>query len=156
MTGHVRMPEIDPDYPTSLSKKVINVIKEQGFDGFVITDALSMMGVVAKFGLTDPKGMCIEAGNDLSLCWTAQTKEGFDAICDCYERGLISDERLDEATKKVLEMQHRVMELEPKFTEITEEDKANFKRIAPPLGYLGVKPAHLLRQMLTVQTPKKF
>ena len=26
----------------------------------------------------------------------------------------------------------------------------------PPLGYLGVKPAHLLRQMLTVQTPKKF
>ena len=24
------------------------------------------------------------------------------------------------------------------------------------LGYLGVHPAHLLRQMLTVQTPKKF
>ena len=27
---------------------------------------------------------------------------------------------------------------------------------SPPLSYLGVKPAHLLRQMLTVQTPKKF
>ena len=27
---------------------------------------------------------------------------------------------------------------------------------SPPLGYLDVKPAHLLRQMLTVQTPKKF
>ena len=27
---------------------------------------------------------------------------------------------------------------------------------SPPLGYLGVKPVHLLRQMLTVQTPKKF
>ena len=27
---------------------------------------------------------------------------------------------------------------------------------SPPLGYLGVKPAHLLRQVLTVQTPKKF
>ena len=25
-----------------------------------------------------------------------------------------------------------------------------------PLGYLGVKPAHLLRHMLTVQTPNKF
>ena len=24
-----------------------------------------------------------------------------------------------------------------------------------PLGYLGVQPAHLLRQMLTVQNPKK-
>ena len=27
---------------------------------------------------------------------------------------------------------------------------------SPPLGYLGVQPAHLLRWMLTVQTPKKF
>ena len=27
---------------------------------------------------------------------------------------------------------------------------------SPPLSYLDVKPAHLLRQMLTVQTPKKF
>ena len=27
---------------------------------------------------------------------------------------------------------------------------------SPPLSYLGVQPAHLLRQMLTVQTPKKF
>ena len=26
----------------------------------------------------------------------------------------------------------------------------------PLLGYLGVQLAHLLRQMLTVQTPKKF
>ena len=25
-----------------------------------------------------------------------------------------------------------------------------------PLGYLGAQPAHLLRWMLTVQTPKKF
>ena len=25
-----------------------------------------------------------------------------------------------------------------------------------PLSYLGVKPAHLLRQMLTIQTLKKF
>ena len=27
---------------------------------------------------------------------------------------------------------------------------------SPPLGSLGVQPAHLLRQLLTVQTPKKF
>ena len=35
---------------------------------------------------------------------------------------------------------------------------ARFLRLiaSPPLGFLGVQPAHLLRQMLTVQTPKKF
>ncbi|MBQ3124780.1 MAG: hypothetical protein IJC09_05105 [Clostridia bacterium] len=145
MTAHTRMINIDDKYPTSLSKKVISLIREQGFDGFIITDALSMMGVVAKFGLTDPKGMCIEAGNDLSLCWTSKTWEGFDAICDCYERGLISDERLDEATKKVLEMHHRVMELEPKFDDLTDEDIAQFERLGTDSIYAkiddGINPA---------------
>ena len=129
MTSHVKMVNIDDEYPTSLSKKVINIIREQGYDGFIVTDALSMMGVVAKFGLTDPKGMCIEAGNDLSLIWT-KTKTGFEAVCDCYERGLISDEMLDAAVKRILAAQHKVMELEPKFTEISDEDKKNFDRIS--------------------------
>lgn len=130
MTSHRRMVNIDDTRPTSLSKKVISIIRDQGFDGFVITDALSMMGVVAKYGLIDPKGMSIEAGNDIALAWTNDTKEAFDAVCDCYKRGLISDERLDEAAKRVLQAQHKVMMLEPKAENITAEDIALFKKIA--------------------------
>ena len=129
MTGHVRLPNIDPDYPASLSKKVIGIIRELGFDGFAITDALEMMGIVAKFGDTDSKGLSVENGNDLALCWTRDVKKGYDAVYDCYKKGILSDERLDEATKIVLAAQHKVYEMQPKFTEITEEDKAAFERI---------------------------
>ena len=31
-------------------EKVIDIIREQGFEGIAITDALNMMGVVAKYG----------------------------------------------------------------------------------------------------------
>lgn len=128
MTRHGRYINIDPDYPASLSKKVIDIIRECGFDGFAMTDALIMMGIVAKFGKRDPAGMCIAAGNDISLPYTWTIPETFKDVCDYYDRGLIPDERLDEAVRRVLEAQHKVM-AEPKCTELTEEDKANFARI---------------------------
>ncbi len=129
MTGHCRLPNIDNEYPTSLSKKVIGVIREMGFKGFAITDALSMMGVVAKFGWSDSKGMAVENGNDIALIWDPENIKGFKAMYDCYDKGIISDERLNEATKIVLQAQHKVFTMQPKFDEITEEDKAVFKRI---------------------------
>ena len=38
MTGHHRFVNIDDKYPASLSKTVIDIIREAGFDGFLITD----------------------------------------------------------------------------------------------------------------------
>ncbi|MBR5518351.1 MAG: glycoside hydrolase family 3 protein [Clostridia bacterium] len=129
MTGHCRLPNIDPDYPASLSKKIIGIIREKGFDGFIITDALSMMGVVAKFGFVDSKGLSVENGNDSALVWTSDNKVGMDAMYECYEKGIISDERLDEATKVILNMQHRVLEMNPKYKELTKEDEELFDKI---------------------------
>ena len=129
MTDHCRIPNIDPDYPASLSKKIINIIREQGFDGFAITDGLSMMGIVAKFGRTDSKGLSIENGNDIALVWCRDNKIGYDAVYECYKKGILSEERLDEATKRVLEAQHKVYEMKPKFTELTEDDIVAIERI---------------------------
>lgn len=143
MTGHSKLHKIDPDFPTSLSKKVIDIIREAGFDGFAITDALNMMGVVAKFGREKCRGMCIEAGNDIALTW-GDTKPCFESMLKAYEEGVISDEALDRAARHVLEAQRKTM-ISPKFTELTKEDIDNFNRInkEASFGYLdeGVTPA---------------
>jgi len=129
MTAHCRLPNIDPDYPASLSKKVIGIIREQGFDGFAITDALSMMGIVAKFGATDSKGLAVENGNELALVWDTNNIRGYNAVYESYKKGIISDERLDEAVKIILEAQHKVFVREPKFTELTQSDIDAVERI---------------------------
>lgn len=129
MTGHCRLPNIDPDYPASLSKKVINVIRDQGFDGFAITDGLSMMGIVSKFGDTDVKGLAIENGNDIALVGGRNYKKMWDCVYGAYQKGILSDERLDAATKRVLEAQHKLMLLQPKYTELTQADKDAIERI---------------------------
>lgn len=127
MTAHSRLVNIDPDFPASLSKKVIGIIREQGFEGFAITDALTMMGTVAKFGLDGCRGLAIAGGNDLALIW-GPNKEGDASLRKAYQAGIIPDDMIDKAVKRVLAAQHKVLGLN-KEAVITEEDMENAKRI---------------------------
>ena len=128
MTGHQRLAKIDPDHPTSLSKSVIDVIREQGFDGFAITDALCMMGVRAKFDDVTSKGLAVSAGNDLLLPEAMDAEESFNQLCEAYEKGMISDEVLNAAVKRVLNTQHKTTLLS-KDSELTEEEKETVSNI---------------------------
>jgi len=128
MVGHHRYINIDPDYPATLSKPVVDIIREQGFDGFAITDALIMNGVKAKFGESRAKGLSFAAGNDLLLPWTS-AKASLQQFQDCYDAGMFSDERLDEAVRRVLAAQQKILDMEPKYTEVTDEDIALFDLI---------------------------
>lgn len=128
MTSHKRFTNIDPDFPASLSKKVNDVIRRMGFDGFAITDALCMMGILSKYGYTESKGLAIAGGNDLALPFFRDNDRAFDAFVECWEQGMITEERLDEAVKRVLAAQAKTLR-EPKFTEVTDEDREIFNRI---------------------------
>jgi len=130
MTSHHKVEKIDPVYPASLSKKVIDIIKEEGFDGFFITDAIDMMGVRAKFGAVDSKGLAIMAGNDFVLTYSLEPIRDQEIINECYKKGIITDERLDEAVKKVLAMQHKALEMDKnRATSLTEDEIERMKTV---------------------------
>ena len=127
MVGHTRLVNIDPERPSSLSRPVLDILREIGFDGFCITDGLSMMGIVSKYGNTAPTPMAIEAGCDISLPFIACTT-AFNALCEGYRSGMITDERLESAVTRVLAAQHKVMLL-PKNVASREADVENIKKI---------------------------
>lgn len=129
MLGHARYCNIDPDYPVSLSKKGITILREQGFDGFAMTDALNMMGVVAKFGRKGAVGLAVANAADLALPFNNDHSEVMDWLRESYDEGLITDERLDEAVSRVLAAQHKVFTMEPRLDGVTEADLAAFSRI---------------------------
>lgn len=128
MSGHTRVPSIDDKLPASLSPTVINLIRDMGFDGMIMTDAMVMMGVVAKYGYYDCKGMAIAAGNDTILGWETPNKKDYEALKKAYEDGVITEDRLNDAVRHVLELQHKATLL-PTDAEITEEDEKNFLSI---------------------------
>ena len=127
MVEHKRYINIDPENPATLSPKVLNIIRELGFDGIAITDALSMGGIVSRYGQKGARGLPIARGNDLALVW-GETKFAYEAMIEYYENGTITDERLDEAVRRILEAQHKVMQLSQD-AEITEKDIENIHRI---------------------------
>ncbi len=128
MTGHKKFVNIDPEHPVSLSKKMIDIIREQGFEGFAITDGMCMMGIRANYDDVTAKGLAINAGNDLLLPFIVNNKQVFEELEEAYEKGLIDPECLDRAVKRVLATQKKMMAL-PKDAELTEEEIKLVKNI---------------------------
>ncbi len=128
MTRHCRFLNIDDKHPASLSKPVIDIIREQGFDGISITDGLCMMGIKANYDDVTAKGLAIAAGNDLALPYVRDNKLMFEQHIEAYEKGLIPDEMLDAAVKRIIKTQEKILKLEQN-SEMTEDDLKTFRSI---------------------------
>jgi beta-N-acetylhexosaminidase len=69
MSTDVLMPAIDPNLPAELSHIFMTDIlrTEFGYDGVVLTDALYMGGISARWSETEAAVLAIQAGNDMIL-----------------------------------------------------------------------------------------
>lgn len=102
MTGHTVFPKIDPDHPASLSKRVIDIIRSRGYDGLIYTDSLAMMGILQKFGEKQAMALALMAGNDIILPnYRSATRDVYEMMLESYRRGLITEERIDEANRRI-------------------------------------------------------
>lgn len=79
MLGHVDFPNIDPDFPASLSPRIVRqFLRDQlGFDRhLVLTDDLDMGAITQRYGRGQDVKLAIQAGNDLALiCHNIETAE---------------------------------------------------------------------------------
>lgn len=108
MVDHGIYPEIDPDYPASLSKKVIDLIRGEGFDGLLYTDSLAMMGILQKYGEQNAMVLALNAGNDIILPnYRTSSREVYEMMLAAYREGRIPDARLDEAVRRVMAEEER-------------------------------------------------
>lgn len=105
MVGHQVCPKVD-ELPASLSKKVVDIFRNEGFDGVAFTDSLAMMGILQKYGEAGAMSMALMAGNDIILPnYRTPVKEVYDMMLSAYREGRISDERLDEAVRRVMTLE---------------------------------------------------
>ncbi len=79
MLAHIEFPNIDPDFPASLSPRIIRrFLRDQlGFDKhLVLTDDLDMGAITQRYGRGQDVKLAIEAGNDLAMiCHNTSTAE---------------------------------------------------------------------------------
>src|SRR5574337_661202 len=121
MTGHLAVPALEPDpnVPATLSPKILTDLlrKELGFDGLVVTDALDMGGVTARYPPAEVAVRSILAGADMLLV-PPIPDAALTALKDAVASARLPMARVDEAVTRVLRAKARLGLHREKFVDL--------------------------------------
>src|SRR5690606_23053019 len=94
MVAHILFPELDKEFPSSLSKKIITDLlrNEMHYNGVVITDDLTMGAIVNEYSVAEAAIQSFMAGSDLLLVAGDYKNQidTFDTLVEAVESGIIS------------------------------------------------------------------
>ncbi|OZU88919.1 beta-N-acetylhexosaminidase [Virgibacillus indicus] len=111
MTAHILMPEIDPEFPASMSEKIITGIlrKDLDFNGVVITDDMTMKAITNNFDIGSASVQSVKAGSDIILVahHYKNIVSVIDAIKAAVKNGEITEERIDESVSRIIELKKK-------------------------------------------------
>ncbi len=114
MAGHIALPEYVRHFnpqatkeellmPATLSKYILTDLLrgKMNFNGLVVTDASHMVAMTSAMKRSEMLPTAIAAGSDLFLFFN-DPDEDFRYMMDGYKKGIITDERLEEALTRIL------------------------------------------------------
>ncbi len=108
LTGHLVMPKLTKLYPASMSKKMVNYIRnELKFKDIIITDDMRMNSVKLLYGKYRAIKKAFKAGNDLIMVKYITNDKVFEKVERAITKKKISEENLDESVKKILELKSK-------------------------------------------------
>ena len=104
MTAHIAAPNVTGcSEPATMSYALLTekLRGELGFQGLIITDALSMGAIRNAYSSAEACVRCVQAGADI-LLMPYQYFEAFDGVVQAVESGLIPESRIDESVERIL------------------------------------------------------
>lgn len=106
MAGHIQLPSYqinDHNLPATLSHDLItDLLKEKlGFNGLVLTDATHMVGLTCAGKRSEILPNIIKSGCDMILFYN-DFEEDFNFMMNGYKKGIITEERLNDAVTRIL------------------------------------------------------
>ncbi len=111
MCGHIALPDyqgmaddIDHALPATLSSKLMTDLlrKELGFQGVIVSDAYPMVGFTCMFPERELAWRNIEAGSDSVLF--SDPRRDFKPMMEALKSGKLSEERVETAARRIIEM----------------------------------------------------
>jgi beta-N-acetylhexosaminidase len=117
MTAHVFNRNLDPDYPATLSRRVITSLlrKQIGYDGVVITDDMQMGAIADNYGFTEALELAVNAGADIIAIANNGPAydpdvhaKAFDAIHAAVMAGRIDEAGIDSAYERIRSLKKRL------------------------------------------------
>lgn len=124
MTGHLYNEKIDPKWPATLSKSTLDLLRNKGFDGVIISDDLFMGAIRGlNLSLAESAVMALKAGCDMLIFSNNPAATGdptfkpdpyylenvIDAIAKAIESGDLPESRLDEAVSRNMQLRRKLV-----------------------------------------------
>lgn len=111
MITHVQFKALEPEYPSSMSPRIIQgLLREKiGFDGVVSTDCMEMGAITNQYGPGESAVLAALAGaSTILFSHTQDSQEAvYDALLAAAHTGRIPTAQIDAAVEKVLAMKAR-------------------------------------------------
>lgn len=111
MTAHVQVPSLDEEYPATLSKTVLNDLRERvGYEGVIMTDDLAMRAVSDYWSYEESAVLALRAGADM-LMLAAEPEfasSTITAVIKAVEDGRLPLERVEDAYSRVMIVKERI------------------------------------------------
>lgn len=107
MVSHIILSKIDKENPATLSKDVINILKDDlTFDGVIVSDDMTMGAITSNYNLPDAVVKSINAGMDLVLVCNGIENQvnSIKKVKESISSGVIKEERLNDAVRKILRL----------------------------------------------------
>ncbi|MBQ7400388.1 MAG: glycoside hydrolase family 3 protein [Clostridia bacterium] len=162
MPAHTAFPAYDDEKideiigykSATFSKKILTGLLKQelGFDGCIVSDALSMIGACAMFPEAKLVPEFIKAGGDMALF---TQPSDFDRLKEAYEAGELSIERIKDAVFRILTLKERARIFDD--NKLREEDieiKYDINAIADEIGDKSIKFVRNAKGILPVKLEK--
>lgn len=104
MTAHVQVPSLDPDFPATVSRILIDDVRERvQYDGVIITDDLAMQAISDRWSYEESAVLALRAGVDMVMLAAEPeyASSTIEAVVQAVETGELSEDRIDEAYNRV-------------------------------------------------------
>lgn len=111
MVTHEIVRALDPQTPSSLSARVIGILRNQlGFQGVIVTDGLTMRGITNSYTLGQAAVMAVQAGDDLLMDPGSpnEVAQMIDSLTQAVQSGTISLRRIDDSVRRILLLKYQM------------------------------------------------
>jgi beta-N-acetylhexosaminidase len=111
MVTHEIVRALDPQTPSSLSPRVINILRNQlGFQGVIITDGLTMRGITNSYTLGQAAVLAVLAGDDLLMDPGSpnEVAQMVDSLTQAVQSATISQQRIDDSVRRILLLKYQM------------------------------------------------
>lgn len=123
MTGHIAVPAID-DIPSPMSEKLIGLLRQNGFDGLIITDSLAMKSIQFYYTEEQLYVGALKAGHDMVVVdYNTDDREGFEWLYKAYKDGVLTEKEIDEKVGRILAAKKRLAEIVPEKPDYARDAK---------------------------------